>query len=103
MENDFRFLQISAPVQPGNSGGPLLDASGHIIGVNTSKLNALVMAVVTGDIPQNVNFALKDSVARIFLDANQVNYKTEPSKKKLEPADIGEKAREFTLRLECWN
>jgi S1-C subfamily serine protease len=102
MRNDFRFLQISAPLQPGNSGGPLLDASGHIIGVNTLKLNALFMAIATGDIPQNVNFAIKGSIARIFLDANRVNYKTEPSKAKLEPADIGEKARDFTLLLECW-
>jgi S1-C subfamily serine protease len=40
--NDSRYLQISAPVQPGNSGGPLLDASGHLIGIVTSKLNAVV-------------------------------------------------------------
>ena len=38
--DDSRFLQISAPVQPGNSGGPLLDASGHLIGIVTGKLDA---------------------------------------------------------------
>jgi S1-C subfamily serine protease len=60
--DDSRYLQISAPVQPGNSGGPLLDASGHLVGIVTAKLNAARVARVTGDIPQNVNFALKSEV-----------------------------------------
>ena len=56
LSDDSRYLQISAPVQPGNSGGPLLDASGHLIGIVTAKLNAALIARFTGDIPQNVNF-----------------------------------------------
>jgi S1-C subfamily serine protease len=44
LADDSRYLQISAPVQPGNSGGPLLDASGHLVGVVTAKLDALRMA-----------------------------------------------------------
>jgi uncharacterized protein len=55
--NNTRFVQITAPVQPGNSGGPLLDQSGNIAGMVVSKLNALTMAKATGDIPQNINFA----------------------------------------------
>ncbi|MFX4941208.1 serine protease, partial [Acinetobacter baumannii] len=50
--DDSRYFQISAPVQPGNSGGPLVDANGNLIGVVTSKLNALkVMVATNGDIP----------------------------------------------------
>ncbi len=59
--DDTRFLQISAPVQPGNSGGPLLDENGNVIGVVTSKLNAVRTLARTGDIPQNVNFAIRAS------------------------------------------
>ena len=56
--DDTRLLQITAPVQPGNSGGPLLDQSGNVIGVVVSKLDTLKIARATGDIPQNVNFAI---------------------------------------------
>jgi S1-C subfamily serine protease len=54
--DDSRYLQISAPVQPGNSGGPLLDASGHLVGIVTAKLNAVRIARFTGDIPQNLGW-----------------------------------------------
>ncbi len=70
--NDTRFLQMTAPVQPGNSGGPLLDLEGRVVGVVVSKLDALKVASATGDIPQNVNFAIKAGVVRSFLDASGV-------------------------------
>jgi S1-C subfamily serine protease len=73
--DDWRYLQISAPVQPGNSGGPLLDASGHLVAIVTSNLNAASVARVTGDIPQNVNFAIKAEVARTFLDSKGIVYR----------------------------
>jgi S1-C subfamily serine protease len=64
LADNQRHLQISAPVQPGNSGGPLLDMRGQVIGVVVSKLNASQVARQTGDIPQNVNFAVKHTEAR---------------------------------------
>ena len=70
--NDTRFLQMTVPVQPGNSGGPLLDLQGRVVGVVVGKLDALKVANVTGDIPQNVNFAIKAGVVRSFLDASGV-------------------------------
>ena len=101
LADDSRYLQISAPVQPGNSGGPLLDASGHLVGIVTAKLNALRVARFTGDIPENVNFALKAEVARTFLESKGIAYHSAPSDKQLSPADIGDVARPFTLRIEC--
>ena len=101
--NDTRFLQITAPVQPGNSGGPLLDKSGHIVGIVVSKLNALAMALITGDIPQNINFAIKAGVARSFLDSYDVHYEEAASGKQLEAAEVGETAKRFTYLLACYS
>ena len=99
--NDTRLLQITAPVQPGNSGGPLLDMGGHLVGVVSAKLNALAVAGITGDIPQNINFAIKSAIVRNFLDANAVGYTTSPTKQALSAADVGVGARKFTVLVEC--
>ncbi len=100
--DDRRLIQITVPVQRGNNGGPLLDQSGNVVGVVVGKLNALKVASVTGDIPQNVNFALSEGTVRAFLDANDIPYDSSPSDKAQETADIAAKARQFTVLVECW-
>ena len=65
--NNTRFLQISAAVQPGNSGGPLLSSSGEVVGVVAAKINAIKFAKATGEIPENINFAIKTGALRDFL------------------------------------
>lgn len=72
--DDTSKLQISAPVQPGNSGGPLLDRNGLVVGIVHGKINALDLAQKTGDIPQNVNFAINLPTITGFLDAHNVDY-----------------------------
>ncbi len=100
--NDARLIQITAPVQPGNSGGPLLDEAGNVVGVVVSKLDALKVAAITGDIPQNVNFAIDARLAQQFLDANGVDYETAQSKLRLTPADVAERGMKFTVSVECY-
>lgn len=99
---DIRLLQITAPVQAGNSGGPLFDASGNVMGVVVSKLNALKVAKATGDVPQNVNFAINANVLSSFLDANAVNYKTASGGPILSTQEIARRAQAFTVLVECW-
>ncbi|WP_442763792.1 trypsin-like peptidase domain-containing protein [Malikia spinosa] len=99
---DTRLSQITAPVQPGNSGGPVLDYSGNIMGVVVSKLDALQTAKITGDIPQNVNFSINLGVLRSFLDASSVEYDVVPSDKTLPTTVIADKAKGFTVLFECW-
>ncbi len=65
-------FQLSAEIQKGNSGGPVLAPDGTVIGVVSSKLNALSVAERTKDLPQNVNYALKSSVLLDFLGANGI-------------------------------
>jgi S1-C subfamily serine protease len=99
--NDTRFLQISAAVQPGNSGGPLLSASGDVAGVVAAKLNALKVARATGNIPENINFAIKTGALRDFLDNSVVPYQISDAKAELKTADIARNARAFTLLISC--
>jgi hypothetical protein len=100
--NDSRLIQITAPVQQGNSGGPLLDESGKVIGVVVGKLDALKVAKITGDIPQNVNFAIHGAIVRAFLETNGVPLKTSASAKKYETKEIADQARSFVVHLECF-
>jgi S1-C subfamily serine protease len=101
LHNDTRFLQISAPVQPGNSGGPLHDNSGNIVGVVSAKLDALRMVKATGDIPQNINFAIKTGALRDFLDNSAVPYQTADPGSEMKTADIASAARTYTMLISC--
>jgi S1-C subfamily serine protease len=100
--NDVHLLQMSAPVQPGSSGGPLFDASGNVVGIVVTKLNAKIVAEETGDIPQNVNFAIKGAVAKEFLRSIAIPYRASASVASRSNADIGEVGREVTVLVECW-
>lgn len=108
--DDSTKLQISAPIQPGNSGGPMMDAYGNVVGVIVSKLNVLRVAKHIKDVPQNVNFAIKASLAITFLEAHGIELPgpdlTRPvtdgaTSAKLSPADIAARAKQHTLRIVC--
>lgn len=99
---DTRLVQITSPVQPGNSGGPVLDSAGNLMGVVVSKLDAIKAAKITGDIAQNVNFAINANVLRSFLDANSVEYETASSDKPIASTATAAKAKGFTVLVECW-
>jgi len=68
--DDGRYLQIDVPIQPGNSGGPLLNRRGEVIGVVSQSLNDLLILRATGAVPQNVNYAVKADYIGPLLPAN---------------------------------
>ena len=94
-------MQISAPVQPGNSGGPVVNAAGQIVGVVVSKLNAQMVAEATGDIPQNINFAIRAEIAKLFLYQSGVEPVVVEEQPALSPEDLAESARGFTRLITC--
>jgi S1-C subfamily serine protease len=67
--DDPRYFQISVPVQPGNSGGALVDERGNVIGVVSAKLDASVALAASGALPENVNYAIKSSFLLSFLES----------------------------------
>ena len=94
-------LQITAPVQPGNSGGPLIDASGLVIGVVQAKLDALRVMRATGDVPQNVNFAISLDVLTDFLNKNRVPYQYGSRAGSMSTDELARTAQAFSHRIEC--
>ncbi len=101
-DNDTTIMQITAPIQLGNSGGPVLDMSGNVVGIVSSKINELGVEKATGLFLQNINFAIKSQTLQIFLDAHQIEYKMKNADTKLETADIAEAAQEYTIRVTCY-
>jgi S1-C subfamily serine protease len=67
-KGDTRFAQVDVPIQPGNSGGPLLNRHGEVVGVITSMLHPGAAMQVAGVVPQNVNYALKGEFADGMLE-----------------------------------
>lgn len=67
VQDDPRWFQISVPIQPGNSGGPLFNERGEIIGITVASLDAKNVFEITGAIPQNINFAIKSAYIKNLL------------------------------------
>jgi len=89
------YLQFTAPIQPGNSGGPLLNEGGFVVGINTSNL--------VGEDLQNINFAIKGTSALNFLGQYGIEFEHKDYVDAISSADIVEQSKEFTVRILCNN
>ncbi len=67
------ILQITVPVQPGNSGGPLIDEQGRVVGVVTSAAAVRSFLNLTGTLPQNINWAVRSEYLRLLLPNLEAN------------------------------
>jgi serine protease Do len=98
LDNNTSAFQMSAPVQPGNSGSPLLDINGRVIGMAQGILRA---TEELGAIPQNVNFGITATTIIGFLQAHSVDYRIDTERTKFEPEQIAEEAKKFTVKITC--
>ena len=89
-------MQFTAPIQPGNSGGPLLNMYGQIVGVNTASLSDKDLGL------QNINFAIKATTLAAYLGRNRVDFEVGKSGNKFEAEDIVAAASEYTGRIQCY-
>ena len=69
IQDDVKQFQISVPVQPGNSGGALVDERGNVVGVVSAQLSQKAALESTGTLAQSVNYAIKSSYLLSFLEA----------------------------------
>ena len=97
-QDDLRLYQISVPVQPGNSGGALVDENGNVLGVIVAMLDAKTTFKISGSLPQNVNYAVKSIYARAMLDTlPEISDKLiAPSKSK---SDVVDRVKKSTVMV----
>ncbi len=102
LNDDLSTFQISAQIQPGNSGGPVLDRYGRVVGVIVSMANEEYFSQQSGTSPQNINFAITANITQSFLDTNTIDYAQSNGLEELSIADIAEKAQSFTGAVLCF-
>lgn len=101
LAGDSSRFQVAAPIQKGNSGGPVLDQSGLVTGIVTAKLNAAAVEKRTGDRPENIGFAVRGELAQTFLERYDVRLQTESGGAKLENTEVAAIGREITVLIAC--
>jgi S1-C subfamily serine protease len=92
-EGDNTNMQFSAAIQPGNSGGPLVDQFNRLVGVTTSTL--------VGEDVQNINFAVKAANVQRFLGANRIDFDISTSEVQIDIPTIVEKSDEYVRLVLC--
>ena len=99
--NNLAAMQIDAALQSGNSGGPILDEYGNVVGVAVAKLDVKFALENFGAIPDNTNFGVKANIVEALLDANGVNYQQGKSEKP-SGAEFSNMLSNGTYYISCW-
>lgn len=95
------MFQFTAPIQPGNSGGPVLDGQGAIAGIASSKLSEIAVAKRSGTMGQLNNFGIKPQTAVLFLRANRIAFAVSRSKTIKSTVNIAAAAKRYTVQVLC--
>ena len=98
---DAGQFQMDAAVQPGNSGGPIYDENGNIVGVVVAQLNKMKFAKQSGSIPENVNFGIKASTVRQFLISSGLPTKWSKRSKSISTRELAKIAKRQTVMVMC--
>jgi Trypsin-like peptidase domain/Glutathione S-transferase, N-terminal domain len=101
--NDSTQLQFTAAIQPGNSGGALVDRTGALVGVVVRELSDIAAIKGGGFVPQGVNFAIRKEIAIAFLEAGNISLEPVEDATYMTVADIARRARKSVAPIVCRN
>ena len=99
--NNYSNIQIDAALQPGNSGGPILDDRGNVVGVAVAKLDIKKILKNFGVIPEDTNFGIKTSLVRSILESSNVSF-PRPNASPISKTKLGKMISDGTYYLSCW-
>jgi S1-C subfamily serine protease len=99
--NNSGQFQTDAAAQRGNSGGPIYDENGNIVGVVVAQLNKLKVAKAIGSLPENVNFGIKTSTVRQFLNSSGLPTKWSNRSKRISTKQLAQIVQKQTLMVVC--
>lgn len=102
MRGDRVLFQMTAPVQPGSSGGPVLDSSGRLVGLVVSRLSDIPILRQHGSVPQNINFAIGPVAIRRFLNDHGVSFEESKFESVVSTEGIAAHAKQNTVRIFCY-
>ncbi|WP_375166050.1 trypsin-like peptidase domain-containing protein [Rhizobium redzepovicii] len=104
IRNDTRYIQISTPIQPGNSGGPVVDRNGYLVGITSATLSKKTADEI-GITAQNVNFAIRASVAELFMQSQSLVDQaadTTENPTALSTADLADRVTPSVFQILCY-
>ena len=102
-QKNITQFQFTAPVQPGNSGGPILDTWGSLIGVTFARIDDMYVLQNSGTLPQNINYGIRLDVVRDLLLENNIRFREgrnfwfQPTQEK-----VAQLAKDTTILLNCY-
>ena len=100
LKDNYSRFQVDAALQPGNSGGPIVDMKGNVVGIAVEKANFVYTLENFQSLPENMNFGIKSSVLNSFVRANGINISNQTNVE-MSKKDLGNLITDATIYIDC--